>query len=301
MDTIKVRVISIIAAIITVAFVGYYLQRVEDSKPVETTVIEAATDIAEGTQITAEMLATANVYENDLLPSALNNAEDIVGQYAASKIVAGSQIASSMLSDQKASASASSFSYKIPVGMRTVTLTTSQTTSVAGMLQVGDHVDILATYTEEDGENSKTVTKYIAEDVEIAALDQTVVRNTEDASGDDNTSSTDTTTATTVTMFVSPELAQAIVWESQNGNIVLTLRSPDETQKPPVNAFSADDMKNLAVVSGSIDTANETASDQTTENVDNTPAQDTANTSAETDATDTTVEATQPKAEAAHD
>lgn len=274
MDTVKVRIISIVAAIITVVCVGYYLQRIEKSKPVETTVIEAGTDIPEGTQITADMLVAATVYQSDLMPSALTSGDDIIGQYASSKIVAGSQIAASMLSDQKASSSASSFSYKIPAGMRTVTLSISQTTSVAGMLQVGDHVDILATYNEQDGESSKTVTKYIAGNVEIAALDQTVVRSEEDASTADSANTSGTQAATTVTMFVSPELAQALVWESQNGSLVLTLRSPEETTNPPADTFSADNMKTFGVDSASADTTGTAQpADTTTEQtqpVDNT-------------------------------
>lgn len=288
MDTVKVRIISIVAAIITVFCVGYYLQRIEKSKPVETTVIEAGTDIPEGTQITADMLVAATVYQSDLMPSALTNGEDIIGQYASSKIVAGSQIAASMLSDQKASSSASSFSYKIPAGMRTVTLSISQTTSVAGMLQVGDHVDILATYNEQDGENSKTVTKYIAGNVEIAALDQTVVRSEEDASTADSADTSGTQAATTVTMFVSPELAQALVWESQNGSLVLTLRSPEETTNPPADTFSADNMKTFGVDSASTETA------ETTE-----PAQPAETTTEQTQPVDNTqsTEQTQPQTE----
>ncbi|MDY6280644.1 MAG: Flp pilus assembly protein CpaB [Roseburia faecis] len=249
MDTIKVRVISIVAAAITIFCVGYYLQRVEESKPVQTNVITAAIDIPEGTEITAGMLNSTPVYEPDVIPLAVTNAEEVIGQYAAGKIAAGSQISSSILSDQKASASAASFSYKIPEGMRTVTLSISQTTAVAGMLQVGDHVDILATYTEPDGEENKTVTKYIATNVEIAALDQTVIRK-DDESVDDaagNTGTSDSQAFTTVTMFVTPELAQALVWESQNGAIVLTLRSPEEKSGVPADGFSVDTMEGLGV------------------------------------------------------
>lgn len=250
MDTIKVRIISIVATVITIFCVGYYLQKVEESKPVQANVVTAAIDIPEGTEITAAMLSSKPVYESDVIPFAVTDVSDAIGQYAAGKIVGGSQISSALLSDQKASAKASSFSYKIPDGMRTATLQISQTTAVAGMLQVGDHVDILATYTESDSDKSKTVTKYIATNVEIAALDQTVIRQDEkpDNREDDGTSGSQSQAFTTVTMFVTPELAQALVWESQNGEIVLTLRSPEEKSDVPADSFSVNNMKSFEIV-----------------------------------------------------
>lgn len=248
MDTARVKIIAIIAAVVTAALAFYYIRGVEESKPEEMTVIEAAQQIPAGTLIQQEMLKTVQIYASDLLPNAATSADQIVGKYAASEIYPDEQIPLSRASDESASSSAKSFSYKIPEGMRTVTISIDPTTSVAGMLQVGDHVDILATYNKvsssADGESagSQTVTKFIADDIEIAALDQTVVRS---SSSDSSDSSSDGQTFTTVTMFVTPELAKAIVYENQNGSIVLTLRSPDETENPDHEEFTAESLNDF--------------------------------------------------------
>ena len=262
METARFKIIAIIAAVVTAVLAFYYLNRVEASKPVQTTVLEAVSDIPAGTFITSDMIQPAEIYESDVIPSATNDSENVVGMYATSDMYAGEQISTQKVTDQAASSSVSSFSYKIPEGMRTVTIAIDPTTSVANMIQVGDHVDILATYTktveekknrpenaDEDADSSdttevstgETVTRFIADNIEVAALDQTIVRSDSSESDDSSTEQT----YTTVTLFVTPELAKALIWENQNGSIVFTLRSPNETENPDHEEFSAASMEDF--------------------------------------------------------
>lgn len=269
METARFKIIAIIAAVLTAALAFYYLKSVEDSKPIQTTVLEATTTIPQGTEITSDMVQQVSVYENDVVPSVLVSPDEAVGLYATTTIYGGEQVSSQKVTDQMSSASVASFSYKIPKGMRTVTIAIDPTTSVANMIQVGDHVDILATYTKSVDSSSKsskstskssdasdtsdttdtssstdnedqaqvgeTVTRYIADNIEVAALDQTIVRG-----ADENSEST---TYTTVTLFVTPDLAKALIWENQNGSLVFTLRSPDETENPDHEEFDAKAME----------------------------------------------------------
>ena len=279
METARFMIIAVIAAVVTAALAFYYLNRVEESRPIQTTVLEAVTTIPQGTEITSDMVQQAQVYESDVVPSVIVNPDEAVGLYATTTIYGGEQLSSQKVTDQMSSASVASFSYKIPKGMRTVTIAIDPTTSVANMIQVGDHVDILATYTKSvdtskksskaassttdtsdsadtsdtsdsaDGSAAKessnqdgaqvgeTVTRYIADDIEVAALDQTIVRGSDDSS--------DSTTYTTVTLFVTPDLAKALVWENQNGSLVFTLRSPDETENPDHEEFDAKAMEDF--------------------------------------------------------
>lgn len=245
LDTLKIKIFTIIMAFITGAGALYYLYTVQQSKPVETTTIVAAADIPTGTKITESMLMEQPVYVPDLMPSAIRSTDQLVGMYATGYIANGAQFAPAMISDQTASSDAKSFSYKIPQGMRTVTIQIAATSSVAGMLQVGDHVDILATYSKAGGENGGgNVTKYIADNIEIAALDQMVVRQEDVKSSDkDDSSSQSTQSYATVTLFTDPDLAKQLIWLQQNGSIVLTLRSPDETENPSHDDFGAKQME----------------------------------------------------------
>lgn len=248
METAKVKIIAVIAAVVTAALAFYYLRQVNESKPVETTVLQAATNIPSGAKITEDMLTKATVYEPDVIPAAATSTDQLIGMYADTNIYAGEQISTQKVTDQSASSNVTSFSYKIPKGMRTVTISIDPTTSVAGMLQVGDHVDIIATYTKQgtakdangNPTDGGTVTRFIADNIEIAALDQTIVRNTDDEDGSSNEQ-----TFTTVTMFVTPELAKALVWENQNGSVVLTLRSPNEDEDPDHAEFTARSMNDF--------------------------------------------------------
>lgn len=250
METTKFKIIAVIAAVATALIVFYYLKRIEASRPVQTTVIEAVQDIPSGTQILPGMVQETTVYETDVIPSAVTTTDDVVGMYASASMYAGEQISSKKVTDQSASSSAASFSYKIPKGMRTVTIAIDPTTSVAGMLQVGDHVDIIATYqkavTDRDGSDgdlssgSETVTRFIADNIEVAALDQTIVRS--EGSSEDGKDSSEQT-YTTVTLFVTPDLAKALVYENATGSLVFTLRSPDETENPDHEEFTARSME----------------------------------------------------------
>lgn len=232
-STVRVRIIAVIAALITMAFAYYYIRENEANKPTYLVTVVAARDIPENTKITSDMLTLKEVLSTDVVPGSVQSVDDAVDMFASTNVYSGEQILKGRLLDT-AKDTESAFSYKVPEGMRTVTISINPTSSVAGLLHVGDHVDIISNYTKDNADGSKEqATKFIAENIEIAALDTNVTKSVQkDEKGNEITQS-----FTTVTMFVTPELAKAIIWNQNNGSIVLTLRSPLDESNPDHATF----------------------------------------------------------------
>lgn len=240
-NTTKVRVIAAIAAILTMAFMYYYIRENEASKPTYLTVVVANKNITENTKITADMLTVKEVLSTNALSNGVVKIDDALDMYASTTIYRGEQIVKDRLLNAEKD-SENVFSYKIPDGMRTVTISISPTSSVAGLLKVGDHVDIISNYTRKNADGTQEqATKFLANDIEIAALDTNITKTTKkDENGNEVTQS-----YTTVTMLVTPELAKAIIWNQNNGSIILTLRSPLDTTEPDHSDFVASELGNM--------------------------------------------------------
>ncbi len=253
----KIKILAAIVAIVVGVLMYTYLKGIEESKPDYVVTIVAADNIGENTQITEKMLKKKKVLNSDIVPGAVNKAEDIIGKYASVNIGANEQILGIRLLDAAPdSDTENAFKYKIPDGKTTITVKTDNESAVAGLLKVGDKVDILVHYTpakkEGEKENPKSVTKYLAYDVEIAALDKDIVKSvqkdsksktTTDENGN-QTNTKNTITFKSVTLFVTPKQAQILNY-CNNANIPLTftLRAPNSETPAIVDTFSIDNLE----------------------------------------------------------
>lgn len=240
-NTIRVRIVAVIAAILTMAFAYYYIRENEENKPTYLVAVVAVQDIPENTKITEDMITAKEVISSDIVAGNLNSVDDAVGMFASTNVYKGEQILKNRLLDA-AKDTESAFSYKIPDGMRTVTISINPTSAVAGLLHVGDHVDIISNYAKKNADGTQEqATKFIADDIEIAALDTNVTKTAQkDENGNEITQ-----TFTTVTMFVTPELAKAIIWNQNNGSVILSLRSPLDESNTSHQAFIGSEIDNM--------------------------------------------------------
>ena len=97
--------------------------------------------------------------------------------------------------------------------------------SVAGFVQPGAHVDVLATGNNEGGGNER-LTSTVLENVQVLAVGKNMDRNV----------SADAQTAPVITLALSPDDAQKLALVSQEGRIQLSLRNPMDTQPGGVGA-----------------------------------------------------------------
>lgn len=138
-------------------------------------------------------------------------------------------------------------------GMRAVTVSVSQKTGVAGFIFPGDHVDLVLTQNIKptDGGDPLRASETFLRNVRVLATDQQTETETENGK-------TVVKTARTVTLEVTPKIAEKIAVAETVGTLSLSLRSLADSQaeldravasgsvKPPVGASKEEEEKFLA-------------------------------------------------------
>ncbi|MGH2634270.1 MAG: Flp pilus assembly protein CpaB [Tepidiformaceae bacterium] len=136
-------------------------------------------DIPVGAKVTADDVTVEPVAANALLPGHLVSTKDVVGKVATAPMFAGEQVIPEKVTTF---AGQTTLAYKVPAGMRAVSIQVPQESWIVGGLpQPGDFVDFLAitTLTKTDpltGNQTPDVQAgLIAQNVQILAIAQTMV------------------------------------------------------------------------------------------------------------------------------
>lgn len=184
------------------------------------TVVVLSRNVNVGERITSDMLATKTMPAVALLDGHYkdSDAQSLVGQVAVAPLYAGEQILSSKVSTYEGQ---NTLTWKVPAGMRALSLMVPHEAWIAGGLpQPGDRVDVLGitTFLSTDpltGEQKPDlVAGYIAQDVEVLAVAQTVVKTVPkiDTKKDSTTSGATTSGAVSTNpaaQAVSPDQEEA--------------------------------------------------------------------------------------------
>lgn len=124
-------------------------------------------------------------------------------------------------------------------GMRAVTVPVSAMTGVAGFVFPGDHVDVVLTQDvqgEGDGQSLKTA-ETVLRNLRVLATDQTVEKTT------DENGKTVVSEFSTVTLEVTPKIAEKVAVAQTIGTISLVLRSLADNQSELERAIASGDVK----------------------------------------------------------
>jgi pilus assembly protein CpaB len=257
-STKKVKIVAVAAGLLALMLGFYYIRINTETEQDTVSVIKATQNIAANEKIDASKLAMVRIPVADAVSGAVTNGDAAVGMFAAENIYAGEQLVSSRLINQ-GSDSASSFAYKVPKGMRTVTISVGTTSSVSNLLQVGDHVDVIDSYTDIGDKNIDTddrfLSKYVMTNAEIGALDTATVRakesNSKASNGQTTDSGSEVTTFTTVTLFVTPEQAKQFAYEQANSSsthsLTLTLRNPNDETEITADPFTEENQSQIDI------------------------------------------------------
>jgi pilus assembly protein CpaB len=206
-----------------VAFTVYNKLRTSsgsNSSEREVRVVVAADDVLVGVKLDAHDVRVIALPQSAAPPGAFSDPAKVVGRGAILPIGKGDFILPSKLAALNAGGGLPSL---IPPGMRAVSVRVNDVVSVAGFVQPGTRVDVLATGNQGGGNDRQTTT--VLENVAVIAVGKSLDRNASEAQ-----------TAPVITLLVSPDDAQKLALVSQEGRIQLSLRNPLDTKKGGIGA-----------------------------------------------------------------
>jgi pilus assembly protein CpaB len=148
--------------------------------------------------------------------------QDAVGRALITNVVQNEPILESKLAPREAGAGLPA---TIPEGMRAVSVAVNEVIGVAGFVQPGTMVDVIAVGSPGGSGGSETLSKTVLENVKVLAAGQQI---TQDAQGKPHT-------VPVVTLLVSPEDADKLTLAATQARIQLALRNTIDTKivKPP--------------------------------------------------------------------
>lgn len=254
----RIRIIAIIAALITTVALYFYLADMKKPETIERTpVVVAAAPIVEGQTITDDMVAVKMIPMEAFVNGAATSKVAVVGSISSTDVAPGQQIISSDVF--KAGETKSGLAYTVERGKRAITIPVDQVSGVAGFLKPEDSVDVLAIIdvnnvlspeqfndllkkkqnaqeepeeTAASGQSQPLRMVYsmiLLQDIKVLATGQVMKR-------DDN--SEDPVIVETVTLSVTPEQALRLNLVLSEGNVRLIMRSPGDNSLPDLEGVT---------------------------------------------------------------
>lgn len=184
--------------------------------------VTAAVNLEAGQMIRAENLHMVDWPATMPLQGAYTNTQALVGRVVLYPLAAGEPILERQLSTP---GSGNGITVKIPDGMRAIALRTDEVVGVAGFLLPGTHVDVLVTLHQANVPDPITTT--VLQNAEVLATGQ---KTEPDPDGK-------ATTATVVTILVSPQDAERVDLAATQGVVHFVLRNGadhEEVKDTPV-------------------------------------------------------------------
>ncbi|MDD4569787.1 MAG: Flp pilus assembly protein CpaB [Tepidanaerobacteraceae bacterium] len=179
--------------------------------------------------ITEEMLEFKEMPAEYILPGTVVSAKDAVGKMAAGDIFSGEVILNGKLMSK--GDPAAGLSAKVETSKRAISIPANKVNALHGLVNVGDCVDVLATFDVDVSDKKVTFTSILAQSVPVLAVNDKL-----------QTPSSEKGELETVTLMVEPVHAQQITMALQKGSIQLVLRAPDDKELKPINSTKVEHM-----------------------------------------------------------
>lgn len=228
-------VLAVILAAGAVVLVNFYLKQKEIEREQmflrafgkAEQVVVASEDISKGEVIKEEKLAYANVPSKFIQPKALSSKTSAIGKIAVVEIFKGEQILRTKLVTELAP-ERPSLAAVMPAGKRAFTLDLDSAFALSGMLNPGDRVDIIATFSVPRIVEGKKVTQ-----TETVTLFQNVLIL---VVGDG------ARRGGAVTVALTPKEIGIITAAQEIGKLQLILRPKQDAEVQPVPSVSPQDV-----------------------------------------------------------
>lgn len=244
-------VLALIAVIMVKAYIDQQRQEIKaqalkalgNLQANQTAVLVAKRDIPRGTVIDSDMLENQIVPNKYLQPQAVTSLDRIAGMTTVTSISAGEQVTLSKLMWSR-EAAGSSLAMATPVGKRAITVSVDNVAALAGMLNPGDYVDVLAAVPEavktaEGKELTRAVVMPVFQNVLVLAVGRDLGEPMA-TSGKAGRSTKDEKKEISplITIALTPQESNLVTFLQEQGKISLALRSPSDSKIESVTPAS---------------------------------------------------------------
>lgn len=222
----------VLASLATAALISYVhaLENRAFSGTETVEVFVAKDSIPAGTSADAAVqraaITTTTVPRKVVAEGAIASLDEIRGKVAAVTIVPGEQIVSSRFVELSAVGSG----LQIPAGRQAMAVELALPPGVAGYVQPGAHVSVIAHLSTASTGGTAARTQFLLQDVPVLAVGQMVARAAEGGSREAARQASAAQDKALLTLAVSPADAEKLAYAIFEGDIYFTLLPPD--QKP---------------------------------------------------------------------
>ncbi|MCX5693752.1 MAG: Flp pilus assembly protein CpaB [Candidatus Omnitrophica bacterium] len=210
----------------------------------QTAVLVAKKDIQQGAVVEGEMFESSIVPNKFVQPQAVTSLDRISGMVTVAPISKGEQISLSKLTSVK-QAGGGNLAGLTPVGKRAISIAVDNMATLAGMVNPGDYVDVLAIVQISVPDREGRVISQIAvvplfQNILVLAVGQNTgtsgptsryAENAPASSGGSNGS-------TLITLALGPQEANLVAFVQEQGKLRLAMRSPADAKIEPITPAS---------------------------------------------------------------
>ncbi len=247
--------LALMSAVIAVVMIyGYVQNQIEQAKthtvvktvrivqkPQTRAVVVARRDIYRGETLTTDDVAVLNVpVEAAIVKGVITNPQDVVGKIARQNIYKGEWILPQKVGDTAvAEGSTAHVAQVLEPGHRMFRISVTAVTGLLGLIQPGDHVDVVSTF--ESTDSRRMISRVIMQNIEVLAVagelhapKNTSSASSNEASGQANASSVSARLTpdvrSMITLNVTPKQAEMLALAMNVGVIQLALRNDTDTR-----------------------------------------------------------------------
>jgi pilus assembly protein CpaB len=174
--------------------------------------------VSPGQELTAEEVEVSLIPAKAPPPDSFSTVAEVVGRVTTAQMVAGQPVLRSLLARK---GSVGGLQSLVPAGMRAITLDINESAGVAGLLNPGCHVDVVATSVDV-GNMDKSISRTIVQDAPVLAVGQRL-------GGPRVEGQKDAPVSHTVTLLVWPRDAEALDLGTNAAHLRLALRGNGDT------------------------------------------------------------------------
>lgn len=196
-----------------------YMKSAKAARPETVAVVVSKAEIPHGVTVSESMLSVKQVPKNLAPQRHFTEAGEIVERVTSMMIPADMPVMPTMLAPP---GTTPGLGAKIPDGMRAVAVRVDEWSAVGGWLKPGVRVDVAAVFAVKEGRRTKSISKIILQNIEVAAVGASMGQNPQD---------TGPNVSRSVTLIVKPKDVAKLHLASSKGKIQLAMRgSLDDEQ-----------------------------------------------------------------------